>query len=76
MLVDFSQLDSLDVFVLLLQKELFSLILFVFLSPSTELIIDSVELLLFNRVDLESFLLAVFDHPFEVSFAFVELKAV
>ena len=76
MFINFSQLYSLNIFVFLVQKELFSLSLFILFSSSTQLIVYRVKLLLFDRVNLNSFLLTMVDHSFEISFSFVKLEPI
>ena len=76
MFVDFSEFDAFDVFVLLFEEELFSLIFLIFFSSASELLIDGIELLDFGLIEWDIFLLAVFDESFEVSFSFVEFEAI
>jgi hypothetical protein len=69
--VDFSEFDAFDIFVLLFEEELFSLIFLIFFSSASKLLIDGIEFLEFGLIDLDSFFFAVLDESFEVSFAFV-----
>ncbi len=69
--VDFSEFDVFDIFVLLFEEELFSLIFLIFFSSASELLIDGIELFEFGWIDGDIFLLAVFDESFEVTFSFV-----
>ena len=74
--VDFSEFDAFDIFVLLFEEELFSLIFLIFFSSASELLIDGIELFEFGLIDGYIFLLAVFDESFEVSFSFVKFESI